>query len=240
MGGTTLPGEAFLRENLPGFAALDPAEPLRLPIEARDGGIYQGFLLTWMYLAALKRSRAKGMPPVWMLALMVLFVAAMGFDGVNAFLYDLNALSGLNVPYLYLPQLELRLITGLLCGIAFAGILLPIVNQFLWRANDPRPLFENWKQFGGALAVLAVFALVNISEIGIFYYPVAILSSASVLILLTLINSVFILSFSGRYAIAATWRETLNPLAIGMLLTLIELGAMSLMRYAVLGTATLP
>ena len=241
MGGATLPGEAYLRENLPGFDAFDPETPTKLPIEARDGGIYQGFLLTWLYLVAIHRARAKGMPRLWMLIAMIVFIIAMAADGLNALLYDLQFYGGLEeVPHLYVPSLELRLITGLLTGIAFAGIMLPIANYVLWRDDDARPLFENTKHFFGALAVLAGFGLIVHSESGLFYYPVAIFSAASVVILLALINAVFLLSFRGKFAYAATWRGALNPFAAGTVATVLELGALSLMRYAVLGTSTLP
>jgi len=241
LGGTTLPGEAWARENISGFAALAPATPTKLPIEARDGGIYQGFLLTWLYLIAIRRARAKGMPPVWMLITMLIFIAAMAADGFNALFYDLQFLVGMDrLPYLYAPRLELRMLTGLLTGVAFAGILLPIANYYLWRANDTRPIIADGKQFAGALAVIALFGIAVHSEIGIFYYPAAIISAASVVVLLTLINAVFILSWRGRAAYAANWRAALDPLALGTAATIVELGTLSLARYAILGTATLP
>lgn len=214
---------------------LDPAEPMKLPLEARDFGIYVGFLVTWVYLIALGRGRAKGMPPPSILLASVIFVFIMGADGINAFFYDLKI-----VPHLYEPRLELRLGTGLLCGIAFAGILTPVVNYSLWRENDPRPIFGNWKQFLGGLALMMVLFAINVSEIGIFFYPLAIITSASVIILIGLINLVFVTSLSGRAASAVTWRDALNPFAVGVFLALIELAALSLLRYAVLGTTVLP
>jgi hypothetical protein len=235
LGGTTLPGEAFLRQNVPGFAILDPAEPMQLPLEARDFGIYVGFLVTWGYLALLGRGRAKGMPKPWILVTLVVFVAIMGFDGVNAFLYDLQI-----VPHLYTPRLELRLGTGLLCGIAFAGLLVPVVNFSLWRENDLRPIFENWKQFAGALALLAVLFAMNASELGILFWPFVIITSASTIILIALINLVFVVSLFRKESSAVTWRDALNPFAVGVILAIVELGALSLLRFAVLGTAVLP
>ncbi|MBI4787870.1 MAG: DUF2085 domain-containing protein [Chloroflexi bacterium] len=224
-----------MRANVPGFAILDPAEPTQLPLEARDFGIYVGFLVTWGYLIALGRGRAKGMPKPWMLVTMILFVGIMGFDGLNAFFYDLQV-----VPHLYEPRLELRLGTGLLCGIAFAGFLVPVVNFSLWRENDMRPIFENWKQFAGALALLVVLFVMNASELGIFYWPLAIITSASTVILIALINLVFVVSITGKDASAVTWRDALNPFAAGVILAMIELGLLSLLRYAVLGTTVLP
>lgn len=235
MGGTTLPGEAYLRENVPGFAALDPAEPLQLPLEARDFGIYVGFLATWGYLAAIGRGRVKGMPRPWIMLVLISFVAIMGFDGLNAFAYDLQ-----RVPHLYEPRLELRLGTGLLCGIAFAGFLVPVVNFALWRDTDMRPVMETWKHLAGALVVAAILFAMNASELGIFFWPLAIVTSASTIILIALINLVFIISMFRKEGTAVTLRDALNPFAPAVALAIVELGALSLLRFAVLGTAVLP
>lgn len=214
---------------------------MKLSIEARDFGIYAGFLLMWAYLAILGRGRASGVPSVSILVTLVLFVFVMGFDGLNAFFYDTSFLQmPIQLPYLYMPRLELRLGTGLLCGIAFAGILIPVVNSTLWRDTDPRPIFGGWKQFLGGLAILALVFALNETESGIFLYPFSILSAVSVIILLALINMVFVISFFRGNKPVVNLREALNPFAAGVLLTLVELGTLSAMRYAVLGTATLP
>ncbi|MEW5718196.1 MAG: DUF2085 domain-containing protein [Chloroflexota bacterium] len=239
MGGTTLPGEAFLRANVPGFALIDPEEPVKLPIEARDFGMYVGFLAVWAYLAVIGRGRAKGMPPPPILVTLILFVGVMGFDGVNAFAFDLHKNVPL-IPYLYEPRLQLRLATGFLTGIAFAGILAPVVNFSLWRVEDNRPIVENWKQVLVALAICAVLYVANESRLGILLYPLAIVTSASVPILVGLINAVFLVSLVRKEGLAVTLFDALNPFAAGVFFALIELGVLSLMRYAVLGTTILP
>ncbi|MDE3087764.1 MAG: DUF2085 domain-containing protein [Chloroflexota bacterium] len=228
-----------MRANVPGYALIDPAQPVKLPLEARDFGIYVGFLVTWFYLIALGRSRAKGLPQFPLLLVLVLFVFIMGADGVNAFVYDLHQ-NVPAIPYLYEPRLELRLATGLLCGIAFGGILTPVVNFSLWRENDLRPIFGSWKQFLGGMGLLALLFVLNYSEIGLFLWPLSFLASAATIILIAMINMVFVLSLSGKDGTAVTWRDALNPFAVGVLLAIVELGVLSLMRYAVLGTAVLP
>ncbi len=212
---------------------------MKLPLEARDFGIYVGFFAVWAYLFAIGRGRAKGMPPWYILLTLVIFVGIMGFDGVNAFLYDLHDKTPV-VPYLYEPRLELRLATGLLCGIAFAGILASVVNYSLWRQDDNRPIIENWKQLAGGLGVLVVLFAVNVSGWGIFLWPISIITAASVPSLIGLINMVFLLSLFRKEGTAITWSDALNPFAAGVFLALVELGALSLLRYAVLGTAVLP
>jgi len=203
--------------------------------------LYGGFLATWFYIIALGRGRAKGMPLFPMLLYLVLFVFIMGADGVNAFLYDLHQ-NAPAIPYLYEPRLELRLATGLLCGIAFGGIMTPVVNYSLWRdaPRDTRPVLGTWKHFLGALAIGVVLFVMNYSEIGLFLWPLSILSSAATIILIALINSVFAISLAGKEGSAVTWRDTLNPFTVGVVLAIAELGVLSLMRYAVLGTAILP
>lgn len=201
--------------------------------------MYVGFIAVWVYLIAVGRGRARGMPPWYITVVLVLFVGVMGLDGVNAFLFDLHR-NVPAIPYLYEPRLQLRLATGLLTGIAFAGILTPVVNMTLWRQDDDRPIIDNWKQLGVALAIAAILYIVNESGWGIFLYPLAIVTAASVPILVGLINMVFALSLFRKECTAATWRDALNPFAFGVFLALIELGLLSLMRYAVLGTAVMP
>jgi hypothetical protein len=212
---------------------------MKLPLEARDYGIYVGFFGVWAYLFAIGRGRAKGMPPWYILLTLVIFVGIMGFDGVNAFLFDLHDKTPV-IPYLYPPLLELRLGTGLLCGIAFAGIMAPVVNFSLWRQNDNRPIIENWQQLAGGMIVLVFLYAVSMSGWGILLWPVSIITSASVPALIGLINMVFIISLFRKESAAIHWRDALNPFAAGILFAILELGVLSLMRYAVLGTTILP
>jgi amino acid transporter len=214
---------------------LDPSEPTKLPLEARDFGIYAGFLVTWLYLNAIGRGRAKGMPQFPLMLCLVAFVLIMGADGVNAFMYDLKVL-----PHLYTPILELRLATGLMCGVAFGGIMTPVVNHSLWRESDPRPVFGTWKQFLGALGLMALLFVLNYSGIGLFLWPLSILASGATIVLIAMINMVFVISLAGKEGTAVTWRDVLNPFAVGVVLAIVELGVLSLVRFAVLGTAVLP
>jgi hypothetical protein len=226
---------------VPGFAVIDPVEPVKLSLEARDLGIYGGFILMGVYLALLGYGRASGVPRASILFTLVCFVTIMGVDGINAFLYDTYLFHfPIDLPHLYAPRLELRLGTGLLCGYAFAGILLPVINSTLWRETDSRPVIDGWKPFLGGIAVLAVFFAMNESESGIFLYPFSILAAVSTIILLALINMSFVISFFQRAPSAVTWRDALNPFAAGVALTMLELGVLSVMRFAVLGTTTLP
>ena len=210
-----------------------------MPLEARMYGIFAGFLVTWGLSSAYGRGRAVLMPPPWMLATFAGFIVIMGFDGANATLFDLNA-AGLPIPFLYAPRLDLRLATGLLSGIAMGGIFLPIVNYGLWRERQRQPIFGDAGDLATLLMWNAILYALVVSGSGLFLYPTSLLGVLGVIALIGALNIALLMSFLRREGAASNWREAMNPVAAAVLLTALELGALSLLRYAVLGTTVLP
>src|ERR1700692_4126648 len=90
----------LFRALLYGVSAQRPSHSLfvsgeQLPLEARMGGIFLGFLCAVLLLVVLGRMRAS-QPPGGLLALLCWsLVALTGLDGLNAFLFDGN------LPHLY-------------------------------------------------------------------------------------------------------------------------------------------
>jgi len=237
-GGTRLAGESELRSALPLVNAAAPAQPTKLPVEARMYGMFAGFLLTWGYAWLIGRGRSAVMPKPVVLALYVAFVAVMGLDGINATLRDLHA-EGLPLPFAYEPRLDLRFFTGWLCGIALAGIILPVVNYSLWKNAQPRAMFEQARDLIPLLFLgLGILALLTTGS-GLFYYPLAVLAPVGILAILSALNLVLVITLRGRERVAANWVEALDPLALALCLALLELGLLSLLRYAAFGLTEL-
>lgn len=210
-----------------------------MPLEARMYGIFAGFLLTWGIAQILKRGRAVLMASPWMLAVFGVFIVLMGLDGINATLFDLNG-TGIPVPFLYSPRLDLRLGTGLLAGIAMGGIMLPVVNYALWRDGHAQPIFSDVRDLATVVVWNAILYLSVVSGSGLFLYPASLLGVLGVIALLGALNLVFLMSILRRTGAARNLWETLNPAAASILLTAVELGGLSLVRYALLGTTVLP
>src|SRR5216684_425267 len=61
-----------------------------MPIEARMAGMFAGFLIAAAYGWAVGRGRAMRLPGRAMTLTLVGFIALVGVDGVNAFLFDLR------------------------------------------------------------------------------------------------------------------------------------------------------
>lgn len=157
----------------------------RLPFDARMTGIYGGFLATSLYLAARGRYRVFGLPSLPVIGLLVGGVALMGVDGTNSLLLDLG------LWHAYEPRNDIRIVTGLLTGIALAVAICFLLATTLWRRGHAnRRVVEGVDELGLlVLLQLPVVVLVR-SGVGWLYAPVALallLSATAVVSALALV-----------------------------------------------------
>ena len=141
---------------------------LRLPLCARNTGIYSGFLVTVLFLLALGRARAAKLPPVPVLATLIAFVLVMAVDGFNSMLVDLF------MPHLYTPQNELRTITGMGMGVAIAVLMFLIINLSLRQNPDTNQRIMNgWLELGGALLLNLLVLAAMYGNVALMFWPIA-------------------------------------------------------------------
>jgi uncharacterized membrane protein len=198
---------------------------VQLPLCARCTGTYLGALAGFAVMFLLGRSRAANLPPAHVLAIFVLFVAGMGFDGVNSYL---TLFPGL--PHLYEPQNWLRLTTGTFEGIALAGVVLPIFNQTMWADATGERALRDWRELGVVMLGGVAMILIVLAGPPALLYPLALLSSGSVLWMFTLINSVLATLLARRENQASSWRQAAPMLLVGLALALVELSSIDLGR----------
>ena len=205
----------------------------QMPIEARMAGIFGGYVIGVAYFWALGRGRAMRLPGRAMTITLVGFIALMGVDGINALLFDLQ------LPHLYTPNLLLRLATGLLAGLAFAGFVVPAFNSTLWASGPDISSLGNVRHLLGGLFLEALYFGVAISGAGIFLYPVSLMAVLGIPILLGMIGSIAITIVS-RGENRVTRAADLIPLMLGGLaVAAIMLGIMSGVRYMLFGPGPL-
>ena len=207
----------------------------RLPLCARCTGTYLGVAISFLWFAVLRRWRAGEMLPNWMIVVMVAFVGLMGIDGLNSYL----SLWG-NLPTLYTPQNWLRATTGSLNGIALSMIVWPIFNLTLWKnPSTTRPLKTAWELLGIVVIAGAVIGVVQ-SEPDWLLYPVALISTAGILWMLSIVNTMILLILFRRDSLAEHWRDAIVPLLAGLTVSLLELTLIGAVRYWVTGTMAWP
>ena len=163
----------------------------RLPLCSRNTGIYLGLGMGVIALFARGKGRSARMPQGWVALTLLGFVALMGIDGFNSLFLDLH------LPHLYQPNNLLRLTTGLLTGTAMAAFLVPVTNGILWRRPDARAAYGSLRFLVLLVPFLLLAFLAVVSQWGWLLYPIALLSSAAVVLALTLINLTFVLALSG-------------------------------------------
>lgn len=205
----------------------------QMPIEARMAGIFGGFVIGVAYFWALGRGRAMRLPGRAMTLTLIGFIALMGGDGLNAVLFDLQ------LPHLYVPNLLLRLGTGLLTGLAFAGFVVPAFNSSVWASGQNISPLGNVRHLLGGLLLEALYFVAATSGAGLFLYPVSLMAVLGVPILLGMIGSIAITIVS-RGENRATRATDLIPLVLGGLaVAAIMLGIMSGVRYLLFGPGPL-
>jgi uncharacterized membrane protein len=197
----------------------------QLPLCARCTGTFLGAVLGLGAMLLLRRGRASHLPPPAVLAVLIAFVGLWAFDGLNSYLTFFPA-----APHLYEPRNWLRMSTGMLNGLALISLVFPVFNFTLWSEPAAEPGIRNVGELALLLLVAAPVVLAVQAEIGFLLYPVAILSSLGVLLLLTLLNSMLAAIALRREGQARTWRQALASLSSGLALALIEIVALDLMR----------
>lgn len=201
------------------------------PLCARDTGIYLGVLVGFLVVGAAGRSRAGNMPPTPILATLVAFIFIMGVDGLNSYSHFFE-----NTPRLYTPRNWLRLVTGTFHGLAFSSIVYPVFNMTVWKNVERVPTIQNFKELGGLVAICAGIIGLVLLQSAALLVPLALLSALGVVLMLTVINTVVVVTLMGRENTFRRWRELAVPALVGLTFTFVELGALDFVRFMLTGT----
>jgi uncharacterized membrane protein len=206
-----------------------------LPLCARCTGTFLGAMLGLATIFLLRRQRAASLPPVPALILLAAFTASWGFDGLNSYLGFFPG-----APQLYEPRNWLRLTTGLLNGLTLIFFAWPIFSFTLWRQPSRERVLHNIWELLALLPIVAGLVLVIQAEIDALLYPLAILSTLGVLVLLVIINTLVAAVLLRRDGYADTWRQALVPIIVGAALAILEITGMVLLRAYLTAALGLP
>ncbi|MBN2500453.1 MAG: DUF2085 domain-containing protein [Anaerolineales bacterium] len=196
---------------------------------ARCTGMYLGALVGLLY--QFLRGRRRGTPPIWMMVVFGVFIAAFGVDGTNSYLKLLLGSSPL-----YEPNNILRLITGTGMGLTISAALYPAYQGTVWRRSSPRPALETWKDLLGLLGLSAIVILLVLSENPLILYPLALLSAGTVLLILTIVYGMLWMFIFRVENTLEKPTQLVWPLLGGLLIGLMQIGLIDLGRYLLTGT----
>ena len=198
---------------------------LAMPLCARCSGQYLGAMAGFFMALVWGKLRGAGLPGRGILLTLVLFLAVWAFDGVNSYLYLI-----LGHPFLYTPHNILRLITGMLQGVAISMLFLPFFNQVFWRRPHPRPILGGWRELGALLLLTAALTLAVHSRWTPLFYPLAFLSAAGVFLLLSLVGMLMVVLLFGAENSADSPRDFMAFFIPGMAFALLLIAGIDALR----------
>jgi uncharacterized membrane protein len=184
---------------------------LRLPLCARNSGIYLGFSVTFIVLSLGGRGRAQKLPKWPIIAILACGVAALTVDGLNSFASDLG------LPHLYQPQNLLRLATGLITGGALVALSMPLMNRLLWGKPNEQRSIASWRALLLLTSLLLLCFCVTASQSALALYPLALLSTTGVLAAVSNVNLMIIVAVCRREETFMRYRDLLPFLTLALL-----------------------
>ena len=203
----------------------------QFPLCARCTGMYLGAALTILALFMAGRARWTLLPRRGLLLALFALIALMGIDGLNSYSHFFPG-----APHLYEPKNWLRLATGMGTGLALGIIVMAALAQALWRKPRYAPLIENGHELGGLLLLGATAVALVLSNQSPLLYVLALVSTGGLLFVVTALNTAVMLIFLRRDGQAESWSQAVRPLTAGFLLAILELSAISAVRWNITGT----
>ena len=197
----------------------------QLPLCARCSGQYLGALFGMLLLLILGRSKAGALPPTGIVLLLLGFLAVWAFDGLNSYLTFFPGL-----PHLYEPRNILRVTTGAMQGVALIALVWPFYNAGMWAHPSPLRSIRNWREVGLLVLIIAAIVVLVNSEVQQLLYPLALLSVAGTLMMLTIVNTMLVTIVLKRSGTVERWRDALPLMVAGLALALVEIIVIDLFR----------
>ena len=200
----------------------------RLPLCARNTGIYLGFIVTLLTLYITGRGRAQRLPPWPMVAVLASGVGILIIDGLNSFLLDLG------LPHLYQPHNSIRLATGLITGLALVTLSLPVMNRLFWRTHNEQRSIASWSMLLSFIPALILCFFAVISQSAFVLYPIALLSTAGTLATLSSVNLIVIIAISKHDEAFERYRDLLPFFGLALLFAVGEMLALAQLKFLLL------
>jgi len=210
----------------------------QLPLCARCSGMYLGAMLGLLFQILVSKRRS-GFPTWRVIIPLAFLVLAFAVDGVNSYVYLIKETYPTlvaNIPNLYIPNNVLRLLTGSGMGLAIAAVMFPAFNQTIWKEQDTRPALSGLKNFAILLAIMLVLDLLVLTDSAIVLYPLAIISSGGVLVLLTMIYGIFWLMIFHQENKYERLTQTWLALLAGLTISILQIALIDALRYWLTGT----
>ena len=199
---------------------------VQLPLCARCSGTYLGALTALLYFVWRRRSRSSWLPPLRVMAVLVLSFAFWAVDGINSYVHYITG-SGI----LYAPSNLLRLSSGLANGVTLTALLFPLLNFTLWAEPEKKHVIGSMSELAIIAVPMVVLGLLLHVDMRALAAAFVVLDLAGVLVMLGMVNAIIALLLLQRESRVHSWAQILPVGALGLLMGAAEVGSIALVRF---------
>jgi uncharacterized membrane protein len=202
-----------------------------MPLCARCTGIYLGVMTAVAVYAGSGRLKAGRIPPLRVLAVLIVFGLAIAIDGFNSYF---TLFPGYHP--LYHPNNTFRLITGVYAGITMLTIVQIAFSTSVWSYPDMQPAIRSMKELLALCMVGALVIAAVMIKVPVLLYVFGLISAAGVVLMFMLIGTVLFITITGHGNTMLHWRDLALPAVAGLIFALFIIGFFDAGRYALTGT----
>lgn len=201
---------------------------IQFPLCARCSGLYLGSFIGLAYY--LTQGRKKALPTKGLSLLLVIFFLVWAGDGVNSFITDF-----LNKTILYETTNTTRLVTGFGMGLVMSTALMTLFNLTVWQDGKNQSLLHNCLQVAAYIAASATIATILFSSYGIFFQFFAYISIATVMVIITLLYTIFWIILLRKENSFTKWSSLGLCLTAGFASAILQVTLLTMLRQWVIG-----
>lgn len=199
---------------------------------ARCSGEYLGFLWGFAFHLLFAKNRYNFPTIKSLLALGVLFLFFV-FDGLNSFFH---LYPGLEHFSLYTPQNALRLFSGLGMGVLISVILYPLLGQTLFKEQVEEITFTTIRDWLMLIGGAGLIGLLVLADNPLLAYPLILLSTGGLLILLTILYTVIWILILKKENSFENWSQLIWWGVGGFWTAMFQVAVIDLIRFLLTGT----
>jgi uncharacterized membrane protein len=200
----------------------------QFPLCARCSGLYLGSFIGLAYF--FTQGKRKAVPKKGFLLLLLFLFLAWAGDGVNSFI---SAFMNRNI--LYETNNITRLVTGFGMGFVMATALITLFNLTVWKDGIDKPVLTDIRQVAGYTLLSAITGWVLLSSWAIFFYAFAYISIVTVMIIITLLYTIFWIIMLRKENSFTAWKSIGLFLIAGFATALLQITLLNMLRQWVLG-----
>jgi uncharacterized membrane protein len=200
----------------------------QFPLCARCSGLYLGSFIGLAYF--FTQGKRKAVPKKGFLLLLLFLFLAWAGDGVNSFI---SAFMNRNI--IYETNNITRLVTGFGMGFVMATALITLFNLTVWKDGIDKPVLTDIRQVAGYTLLSAITGWVLLSSWAIFFYAFAYISIVTVMIIITLLYTIFWIIMLRKENSFTAWKSIGLFLIAGFATALLQITLLNMLRQWVLG-----